>query len=80
MLKAKKMGVEWYDAGWIFPHGATEKQKGLTYFKTRFGGEPHRSFFAELDLSLSVSKDPNIQAPKTLLKKILEKIHGKFLP
>ena len=51
MLGAKSMGVRWYDAGWIFPHGASEKQIGLSHFKTRFGGEVHRSFFGELELS-----------------------------
>jgi hypothetical protein len=79
MLGAKKMGVHWYDAGWIFPHGATEKQKGLTHFKTRFGGEVHRSFFAELDLpppeNNALAVVP-VQSP-SLLKRIVGRVLGK---
>ena len=42
MLGAKAAGRRWYDCGEIFPPGADKKLNGLTFFKTRFGGEPHR--------------------------------------
>jgi hypothetical protein len=77
MLGAKKMGVRWYDAGWIFPHGATAKQKGLTHFKTRFGGEVHRSFFAELEMSPQKINDLAVPPPPSLLKRIVGRILEK---
>ncbi len=42
MLGAKAAGRRWYDCGEIFPVSADKKRDGLTLFKTRFGGEPHR--------------------------------------
>jgi hypothetical protein len=42
MLGAKAAGRRWYDCGEIFPPGADKKLNGLTFFKTRFGGESHR--------------------------------------
>lgn len=45
---ARSSGVSRYDCGWIFPEVSEGKQKGLTLFKTRFGGEPRQSFRAEL--------------------------------
>ncbi len=50
---AKVSGCAWFDVGWIFPASDDPKQKGLTHFKTRFGGEPHRSFKAERQLAAS---------------------------
>jgi hypothetical protein len=42
MLGAKAAGRRWYDCGEIFPPSEDKKRNGLTMFKTRFGGEPHR--------------------------------------
>lgn len=42
MLGAKAAGRRWYDCGEIFPPGSDKKLSGLTFFKTRFGGESHR--------------------------------------
>lgn len=42
MLGAKAAGRRWYDCGEIFPASSDKKLKGLTLFKTRFGGAPHR--------------------------------------
>jgi hypothetical protein len=42
MLGAKAAGRLWYDCGEIFPVSVDKKRDGLTLFKTRFGGEPHR--------------------------------------
>lgn len=47
---ARSSGVARYDCGWVFPEATEGKQKGLTLFKTRFGGEPRPSFRAELSL------------------------------
>lgn len=77
MVGAKRMGGRWYDAGWIFPYDATKKQKGLTYFKTRFGGEVHRSFLAELDLALPEGKDLAIPPAPNFFKRIMGRIRGK---
>jgi len=48
---ARSSGVTRYDCGWIFPEASEGKQKGLTLFKTRFGGEPRQSFRAELSFA-----------------------------
>lgn len=42
MLGAKAAGRRWYDCGEIFPATEDAKQKGLTLFKTRFGGSARR--------------------------------------
>jgi len=44
LLGAKAAGVRWYDCGEIFPGQVGDKRTGLTTFKTKFGGEAHRSF------------------------------------
>jgi hypothetical protein len=49
MLGAKAAGRRWYDCGEIFPQGGSTKQNGLTMFKTRFGGQPHRFLKAARD-------------------------------
>lgn len=49
MLGAKAAGRRWYDCGEIFPQGGSAKQDGLTLFKTRFGGQPHRFLKAGKD-------------------------------
>ncbi|HZV62102.1 MAG TPA: GNAT family N-acetyltransferase [Methylophilaceae bacterium] len=51
MLGAKAAGIRWYDCGSIFPGTTNLKQKGLSTFKTKFGGEPHRFFKAEISLT-----------------------------
>jgi dTDP-4-amino-4,6-dideoxygalactose transaminase len=52
MLGAKHEGIRWYDCGAIFPGAVgSEKQKGLSTFKTKFGGQPHRHFSASLNFS-----------------------------
>ncbi|MGI9500848.1 MAG: lipid II:glycine glycyltransferase FemX [Geminicoccaceae bacterium] len=62
---AKASGAGWFDVGWIFPATDDRKQKGLTHFKTRFGGEPHRSFRAELGMVTRVDRtEPTVdEAP-----------------
>lgn len=50
MLGAKAAGIRWYDAGAIFPNAMDEKRRGLTTFKRKFGGQPHRSFSCRMVL------------------------------
>lgn len=50
LLTAKYKGIRWYDCGEIAP-GAVGKRQGLTTFKTKFGGEPHRFFKCSKNLS-----------------------------
>lgn len=50
ILSAKRDGYRWFDVGPIFPHTDVPKLKGLTDFKTKFGGEPHRFFRCEMAL------------------------------
>jgi len=51
LLGAKEAGLWWYDCGAIFPNATDAKQKGLTTFKTKFGGEAHRAFQAKRGLT-----------------------------
>jgi len=44
LLGAKAAGLRWYDCGAIFPNAADKKQRGLSTFKLKFGGQPHRAF------------------------------------
>ena len=55
LLGAKNAGLWWYDCGAIFPNAVDSKQKGLTTFKTKFGGEAHRAFRAQRRLISSIS-------------------------
>jgi hypothetical protein len=50
ILSAKQDGMRWFDVGTIIPGTADPKLKGLTLFKTRFGGEPHRYLRCEMAL------------------------------
>lgn len=47
----KALGVRWYECGTVFPGETKEigilKRFGLTVFKSKFGGENHRSFRCE---------------------------------
>jgi hypothetical protein len=51
ILSAKRDGYRWFEVGPIFPHTDVPKLKGLTEFKTKFGGEPHRFFRCEMPLA-----------------------------
>jgi hypothetical protein len=55
ILSAKQAGVRWFDVGTIIPGATDPKLKGLTLFKTRFGGEPHRYLRAEMELPAHAS-------------------------
>ena len=59
----KAAGVAWFDCGWIFPGTTNTKQQGLTLFKTRFGGEPHRSMSAEFVLEKPLAPPPPPSPP-----------------
>ena len=64
MMGAKASGIHWYDCGAIYPgDSATAKQKGLTLFKTKFGGQPHRLFAAGIDLGCHSSSAAPIEKP-----------------
>lgn len=53
MKGARAAGIEWYDCGAVFPNADDPKQRGLTTFKTKFGGEMHRLFRARKPLAIS---------------------------
>jgi hypothetical protein len=40
-------GLLWYESGEVFPAAKLGKEKGLTDFKSKFGGELHRVFRGE---------------------------------
>ncbi len=47
MLGAKEEGFRWYEVGEIFPGTLDEKLKGLSTFKSKFGGELYRFYRGE---------------------------------
>ena len=48
MLGEKRDGLAWYETGEAFPGAVAGKEKGLTDFKGKFGGEFHRVFRGEM--------------------------------
>lgn len=67
---ARSAGVSRYDCGWIFPEAGEGKQKGLTLFKTRFGGEPRQSFRAELSFAQHSSAVQPDSAPPSHIRRL----------
>lgn len=69
MLGARAAGRRWYDCGEIFPPSADKKSNGLTMFKTRFGGEPHRYLKASKDYGARgpTAAPPAHSGPRALL-------------
>lgn len=55
MTGALRDGCTWYEVGHVFPGATAGKERGLTVFKSKFGGELHRHFLARLDLPASES-------------------------
>lgn len=55
MLDAKQSGRDWYECGEIFLSRAADKNAGLTFFKQRFGGEPHRYFRLRIEVDSPTS-------------------------
>ncbi len=50
VLAAKRAGRLWFEMGPVFPNPQQSKQEGLTRYKMKFGGEPHRFFRGEMPL------------------------------
>jgi hypothetical protein len=75
ILDAHRSGLSWYDCGWIFPGATDPKQQGLTLFKTRFGGEPHRAFAGQMRLLAPVQEPAPAMPPAkpSLLQKLTAK-------
>jgi hypothetical protein len=81
MLGAKHAGIRWYDCGAIFPGAVgSEKQKGLSTFKTKFGGQPHRQFSASLNFScqdaVPAAVTPAPTFPNRLVRSLLFRIRA----
>jgi len=56
MLWAKAQGAQWFETGEAFPNARDGKEKGLTDFKEKFGGQLHRLFKGRLEISPAPSK------------------------
>jgi hypothetical protein len=79
MVSSKARGCRWYDCGAIFSDGlASEKQKGLTMFKTKFGGEPHRLFAADIELAIPSSSISINDKPKSSMAHLTRKVLAKI--
>lgn len=77
MLGAKHAGIRWYDCGSIFPGAVgSEKQKGISTFKTKFGGQPHRQFSGGFSFLCTPIASSCVSPASTFIKKILGKIRG----
>lgn len=55
---AVRDGYRWYELGEVFPDVAEGKRHGLTAFKSRFGGDLHRSFKAHRTIAARSSPEP----------------------
>ena len=84
LLGAKAAGLRWYDCGAIFPHATEPKQRGLTTFKTKFGGEAHRLFKSEVKLSAAFAPVASMEdsvaglskGAASVLKRLLNHMRG----
>jgi hypothetical protein len=65
LLGAKAAGIRWYDCGAIFPTAKDPKQRGLTTFKTKFGGEAHRLFRVEMQLQQAAESAVPARSPRS---------------
>lgn len=78
MLGAKHAGIRWYDCGAVFPgKTSSEKQKSLSTFKTKFGGEPHRHFLGSLNFPCRPIASSGSSPAQTFIKQILARIRGR---
>lgn len=78
MLGAQRAGIRWYDCGAVFPgKTSSEKQKGLSTFKTKFGGQPHRQFSGGLNFPCCPIASSGASTAPTFIRKILGKIRGR---
>lgn len=58
ILAAKRAGSRWYEAGEVHVGATDPKMKGLSTFKSKFGGELHRYFRGRLRLAASTAIAP----------------------
>lgn len=58
ILGAKEDGCSWYEIGHVFPGVANGKLRGLTVFKSKFGGKAHRHFLGRLDIESAIETAP----------------------
>ena len=71
LLGAKAAGLRWYDCGAIFPNATDKKQRGLTTFKGKFGGAPHRLFRVAVALSPQQADAPPSRLASRLKRSLL---------
>ena len=68
MMGARAAGARWYDCGAIFPNTEDPKQRGLTTFKTKFGGETHRLFQGRMQFASADRDPPPVDTPSLAIK------------
>ena len=77
MLWAKSCGAEWFETGEAFPNVREGKEKGLTDFKGKFGGELHRLLKGRLEISFSSRKTRAfktwLRTGRSLIKELFSK-------
>lgn len=58
----KADGLIWYESGEAFPSAKDGKEKGLTDFKGKFGGELHRIFRGEIIIPIKQTEVPIVES------------------
>jgi hypothetical protein len=72
IIGAKSAGQIWYEAGEIYPEARSGKQYGLSMFKQKFGGAPHRVFRGRKLVQVTNTS----QAP-SITKKLMISVMGR---
>ncbi len=59
MTGALNDGCRWYEVGHVFPGAPAGKERGLTVFKSKFGGDLHRHMLGRLTLRPPAGAEPS---------------------
>lgn len=57
ILGAKEDSCSWYEIGHVFPGVANGKLRGLTVFKSKFGGKARRHFLGRIDFEAEAEQE-----------------------
>ena len=79
MLWAKTQGALWFDNGEAFPNIRAGKERGLTLFKSKFGGELHRLYRGRFILEEPVRENTHLKRWLSLTAKLLQPVFGAGL-
>jgi hypothetical protein len=78
LVGAKEDDCDWYEIGEVFPDAMEGKLRGLTTFKSKFGGELYRFYRGEITL-FDRCPPPYIRAASHMLPRSVRRHLGKLL-